>query len=100
MSNEKIFRLDPFTVKCDHDRFMELINAALNECFYFVQEKDEEAFSDDHDPHTVAEAMCWKCGRRWIAAYPSSTLLKELECPGCHNAGHAFLTGQDIVEDD
>jgi len=50
-------------------------------------------------PHTVAEIMCWKCGARWIAAYPSATLLKDLQCPGCHNAGHAFLTGQDISEE-
>lgn len=55
---------------------------------------------DGYDPHTVAEAMCWKCGKRWIATFPSATLLKQLECPGCGEVGHAFLTGQDILQGD
>jgi len=50
-------------------------------------------------PHSVSEVMCWKCGKRWIAVYQSDTLLKELECPQCHNQGFAFLTGQELKED-
>lgn len=54
---------------------------------------------NENDPHTVAEAMCWKCGKRWVAVFHSETLLKELECPGCGEVGYAFLTGQDVVQD-
>ena len=49
-------------------------------------------------PHDVAEVMCWECGERWIAAWPSETLLKDLECPECGSVGYAFLTGQTIKE--
>ena len=49
--------------------------------------------------HTVEEVMCWKCGHRWIAVYPSGTLLKELECPECRNQGFAFSTGQVILNE-
>lgn len=50
-------------------------------------------------PHLVCEVMCWKCGHRWIAAFPGQTLLKELECPECHEQGFAFGTGQVLPED-
>lgn len=49
--------------------------------------------------HSVGEMMCWNCGHRWIAVYPSSTLLKELECPNCNKQGYAFATGQ-VIEDE
>lgn len=95
MSNsEKKFTLD---AKFDQERFSAMVKNAIDECITFCKSDNED--EDEYDPHTVAEAMCWKCGARWIAAFPSATLLKELECPGCHNAGHAFLTGQDIAED-
>lgn len=85
----------------DEDRFAALMREALDKCFSIGKPVDNDLHYDTHyDPHNVAEAMCWKCGARWIAVHPSATLLKELECPGCHNAGYAFLTGQDIVEDD
>lgn len=54
---------------------------------------------DDYQPHEVRETMCWRCGRRWIAVYPEKTLLKELECPGCHEKGFAFATGQTLPND-
>ena len=50
--------------------------------------------------HTVEELMCWKCGRRWIGVYPSKTLLKDLECPGCQEQGYVFATGQGLIEDE
>lgn len=83
------------TVEIDEARFKEMMKNVIDECVSIGEAVDEE-----YDPHTVAEAMCWKCGKRWIAAFPSETLLKELECPGCGNVGHAFLTGQDVVQDD
>lgn len=79
--------------KFDSEKFRTLIGSAMKQCFHFCSNKEE-------DPHYVAEAMCWKCGKRWIAVYPTGTLLKELECPGCGNVGYAFHTGQDIVQDD
>ena len=82
-------------IEIDEERFADIVRKVVDEHFSFGEPVD-----DEYDPHTVAEAMCWKCGARWIAAFPSATLLKELQCPGCHNSGHAFLTGQDIVEDD
>lgn len=51
-------------------------------------------------PHNVFEAMCWKCGKRWIAVAPVGTLLKALECPNCNEQGYAFATGQELAEDD
>lgn len=53
----------------------------------------------DYLPHEVRETMCWKCGHRWVAVYPEKTLLKELECPGCHAQGYAFATGQTLPND-
>ena len=50
-------------------------------------------------PHVVEEVMCWKCGHRWIAVYPEKTLQKDLKCPGCHEEGYVFATGQGLMED-
>lgn len=55
---------------------------------------------EDHVPHDVFEAMCWRCGKRWIAVMPTGTNLKDLECPECHKQGYAFLTGQELTEDE
>ena len=52
-----------------------------------------------NSPHDVFEAMCWRCGGRWIAVVPTETKLKDLECPNCCKQGYAFKTGQDIAED-
>lgn len=81
-------------IEIDAERFSDVVRKVIDEHFSIGEPVD-----DEYDPHTVAEAMCWKCGARWIAAYPSATLLKQLECPGCHNAGYAFLTGQDIEDE-
>lgn len=55
---------------------------------------------EDHTPHDVFEAMCWLCGKRWIAVMPTGTNLKDLECPECNTQGYAFMTGQEIVKED
>ena len=100
MDEAKCIRM---TIEIDEERFREIVAEATEkicgECFSVGEPVKEEEFSDEYDPHTVAEAMCWKCGKRWIAAFPSATLLKELECPGCGEVGHAFLTGQDVEQD-
>ena len=49
---------------------------------------------DDDTPHIVEEVMCVRCFHRWIGVFPKTTLLKELECPQCHNQGYAIATGQ------
>lgn len=48
-------------------------------------------------PHTVAELICVKCGKRWIGVWPESTLLKDLECENC-GPGFVIKTGQDLEE--
>lgn len=53
---------------------------------------------EDHVPHDVFEAMCWRCGKRWIVVVPAGVNLKDIECPKCHEQGYAFLTGQEISE--
>lgn len=45
--------------------------------------------------HTVSEVICVKCGYRWIAARPKTTLLKNIECVNC-GAGFVIETGQDL----
>ena len=83
-------------VTLDGEKFMRLMEKALDECIEIGKPEDDETAED---PHYVAETMCWKCGKRWIAAFPCDTLLKDLECPGCGEVGHAFITGQDVEKD-
>lgn len=45
--------------------------------------------------HNVTEFICVKCGKRWIGVYPSSTLLKDLECENC-GKGYVIKTGQEL----
>ena len=54
--------------------------------------------NEEYLPHEVCEVICLKCLHRWIAVYPSKTLLKELECP-CGEIGFVIKTGQTIPED-
>lgn len=53
---------------------------------------------EEYMPHLVAEVMCAKCLRRWIAVFPERTPLINLECPGCNLTGFVFCTGQ-IIKD-
>ena len=43
--------------------------------------------------YEVSEVICLKCFRRWFAAYPEKTPLKELECK-CGEIGYVIKTGQ------
>lgn len=47
--------------------------------------------------HRTCETICVKCFSRQISVYPSSTLLKDLECETC-GTGFIIKTGQDIEE--
>jgi Zn finger protein HypA/HybF involved in hydrogenase expression len=53
----------------------------------------------EHRPHSVSEIMCVKCYKRYIGVVPAGTLLKDLECPQCHEAGYAIRTGE-IIKDE
>ena len=53
---------------------------------------------DEHLAHKVSEVICVKCGYRWIAARPATTMLKHLECPNCNQVGFTIETGE-ILED-
>lgn len=55
---------------------------------------------EEHDPHKVSEVICVKCGKRWVAVRPVSTLLRDLECPECGEAGYAIETGEEIIDED
>lgn len=54
----------------------------------------------DYRPHNVSEVICLKCLKRWIAVRPSSVWLKDLECPGCYEAGYVIETGQTMEDED
>lgn len=83
------------SVDFDGDKFERLLDDALSKCMS-VGGKTFEKIHAARDPHIVAEAMCWKCGQRWIATFPENTLLKQLQCPRCEEQGFAFLTNQDL----
>lgn len=53
---------------------------------------------EDNIPHEVSELMCLKCLHRWIGVYPSSLLLKEMEC-ACGEVGYIIKTGQTIPDE-
>lgn len=82
-------------VDFDSEKFEGLLDEALRKCMS-IGGKTFEKFHGEYDPHVVAEAMCWKCGHRWIATFPENTLLKQLQCPHCEEQGFAFLTNQDL----
>ena len=47
-------------------------------------------------PHTVAEVMCVKCLKRWVAVYPTDCKLADIECPHCQKQGFVIKTGEEI----
>ena len=63
-------------------------------------EEIQEQSQDDDDEESiywdVSEVMCCKCFERWIAVRPSSTLLKDIECPRCKFTGATIETGQEF----
>ena len=48
---------------------------------------------EENIPHKVSEVICINCKYRWIAARPTDTLLKNLECPQCRLQGYVIETG-------
>ena len=50
---------------------------------------------EENMEHEVCELVCLKCLNRWIGVYPSSTLLKGLECE-CGAVGYIIKTGQTV----
>lgn len=50
-------------------------------------------------PHSISEVICIKCFARWIAVRPTTTLLKELQCPRCKEVGYVINTGEEINND-
>lgn len=82
-------------VDFDSEKFGCLLDEALSKCMS-IGGKTFEKIHGEYDPHVVAEAMCWKCGHRWIATFPENTPLKQLQCPHCEEQGFAFLTNQDL----
>lgn len=51
---------------------------------------------DEKLPHMVSEVICVRCCNRWISVRPVGTLLKDLECETCKQAGAVIETGQEI----
>lgn len=51
---------------------------------------------NENTPHKVSEVICVKCGYRWLAVRPVTTLLKDLECPQCSKQGFVIETGEVI----
>jgi len=50
---------------------------------------------EENLPHEIAELICLKCLNRAIHVYPSSVLLKDLECK-CGEVGYLIKTGQTL----
>jgi len=45
--------------------------------------------------YEVAELICLKCKHRWIGVYPTTVLLKDIECT-CGEKGFVIKTGQSL----
>lgn len=59
--------------------------------------EDKVIHFEDYLPHEVSEVICLKCLHRWVAVYPETTLLKQLEYP-CGEVGYVIKTGQTVPE--
>lgn len=57
-------------------------------------------YIEENLPHKTSEVVCLWCLKRWIAVRPMATLLKELECPQCHEIGFTIETGEIIDTED
>ena len=78
---------------CLHSAICE--NTTQGNCDWYLSEKE---LKEKWTPNEVSEVICLKCLHRWVAVYPSQTLLKELECK-CGEIGFVIKTGQTIPED-
>lgn len=52
------------------------------------------------EPHEVSELVCIKCLYRYIGVYHENTLLKDMCCPNCGQAGSLIKTGQTLQKGD
>ena len=50
------------------------------------------------EAHEIAELLCVRCRRRWIAVFPKTLLLKDIQCPECLTPGGVIKTGQGLEE--
>ena len=55
-----------------------------------------DEYKESNEPHTVSELVCLSCLHRYIGAFPSTVLLKNLECPNCGAVNTIIKTGQDL----
>lgn len=53
-------------------------------------------YIDENLPHKTSEVVCLGCLKRWIAVRPTTTPLKDLECPQCGKQGYVIETGEII----
>ena len=56
-------------------------------------------YIEEKQSHKVSEVICVKCGKRWIAVRPKTTILKELECSNC-GRGYVIETGEELAKED
>lgn len=45
--------------------------------------------------YKIAELICLKCKKRWIGVFPTTLLLKDIECT-CGEKGYVIKTGQSL----
>lgn len=48
-----------------------------------------------YDEYEIAELICLKCKKRWIGVFPTTLLLKDIECT-CGEKGYVIKTGQSL----
>ena len=54
---------------------------------------------EDYMVSKASEVMCMNCLHRWFSIRPVDVLLKDLECPKCHETNYVIETGEVIYED-
>ena len=70
-----------------------------------IADKCPAAFSGKKDKRrwiseVTNQVICVRCCLRWIDVRPEGTLLKNLECPECGQAGGVIETGEEIDDQD
>lgn len=50
----------------------------------------------ENKPHKVSIVICLKCYKRWMALRPEETLLQDIQCPQCREAGFVIETGEEF----
>lgn len=69
---------------------------SIGECREYEKKRNNVIDISANEPHKASEVICVKCGNRWIAVRPETTLLKHLHCPQCENKGFVIETGEEI----